>query len=339
MQALFRGHALGRVDRGVFGQFRRDMFKMLDKTLQRIRAAVEDQIFGELFLTSGDVSIRCDMRRINNGHIQAGLYAVIQHDRIQHRAGLRRQTKGKIRDAQRSQHTRQILLDKADSLHGLNRRVGEFGVACGQGEGKSIEDQRFRAQAMLGDSNLIDSSSHFQFACGSFCHTTLVNGQYDNSGIISFCQGKNLIGLGAASFEVGGIDETTPGGSLEGCFEYIQFGRVNHQWHVHAHLQFLDHFAHQRNFVRTLGYCSGYIQGMCAKGNLLACDLENCIVILLEQQALELLAPLGITTFPDQERRRILLHTNSGYGRRQAGSWLIRAGRMVTSAEFLDQKF
>ena len=104
------------------------------------------------------------MRRVDDRHIQPGLHAVIEHDRVQHRAGLRRKAKGQVADAQRGQHTGQVLLDQADAFDGLDGGVGEFGVAGGQGEGQGVEDQRIRAQAVVVDGDIVDAPGDFQFA-------------------------------------------------------------------------------------------------------------------------------------------------------------------------------
>ena len=92
---------------------------------------------------------------------------------------------------------------------------------------------------------------------------------------MGFGQGENLVGFAAAGFQMGGIDQAAPGSGLEGGLEHIQFGGVDHQRHIHAHLQFLDHLAHQLDFVGAFGDGGGNIQGMRAEGDLFAGDLED----------------------------------------------------------------
>ena len=141
---------------------------MFDVTLQRIRPAVEDQVFGQLVFLGRDLGIGCDLRRVDDGHIQAGLYAVIEHDRIQHRAGLRRQAEGQIAYAQRGHHAGRFCFDQPDAFDGLDGRIGKFGIAGGQREGQGIEDQVFRAQAVVVDGNIVNAFGNFQFACARF---------------------------------------------------------------------------------------------------------------------------------------------------------------------------
>ena len=58
-----------------------------DEALQRVRAAVEDQVVGQRALGRRDLGVGRDVVRVDDGQVQAGLDAVVQEDGVEHRAG------------------------------------------------------------------------------------------------------------------------------------------------------------------------------------------------------------------------------------------------------------
>ena len=203
------------------------------------------------------------------------------------------------------------MLDEADSLDGIHGGVDELRVASGQGKGQGIEYQRFGAQAVFLHGDFVDAPGYFQFTLGSLGHAAFVNGQTKHSGVVALGQGKDLIGFGAPGFQVGGVEQATAGGRLEGDLHHVRFGGVNHQRHIHAHFEFLDHLAHQLALVGTLRHSHGNVQGVRAPRNLGTRQLQDSVVIFGQQDLLELAAALGVAAFADQERGRIL---NEGHG-------------------------
>ena len=93
IQSLFGRHVFGRVNCGVFSRLRGDIIVVFDITLQGIGAAVEEQVFRHFFFFGVDVCIRGDMRRVDDGHVHAGLDAVVEHDRIEHGSCVLRESK------------------------------------------------------------------------------------------------------------------------------------------------------------------------------------------------------------------------------------------------------
>ena len=121
-QALFGGHAeqggLEVVCLGCFG--RAGVFKVLDQALEGICPAGKDQIFSQFALFGGDVGVGGDGSRVDDGHVQTGLHAVIEHDAVDGGAGRRGEAKGDVGHAQRGEHAGQSGLDDADALDGLD---------------------------------------------------------------------------------------------------------------------------------------------------------------------------------------------------------------------------
>ena len=328
VQALFGGHIHSQVGGRICRRGRRNVLKMLDESLECLRVLVEDQVFGEFFLRGRDVGIGSHLGRVDDGHIQPGLHAVIKHDRIKDRTGLRCKPKRQVRDAQRGEYAGQVLLDQADTGDGLHGGFRKLGVAGAEGEGQGVENQRLGTQAMLVDSDVVDPPGHFQLAVSFPGHALFVNRQDDDSGIMGFCQRKDPVRLEPTRFEMRRVDQAAPGGGFEGGFKHVQLGGIDHQRHFNAHLQFFDRLAHQFHFVGALGDGTGDVEGVRAKIDLLAGDFQDRVIVFLKQQALELLAALGIAALPDQQGRRVLAHGDGRDRGRQARGAQGRAGGM-----------
>ncbi len=140
VQALGDGHAFGGVGFGVFVGFGAAL-EIFDVALQGVGAAVENQVFGQLALFGGDFGVGFDVRGVDNRHIQPGFDTVVEHDRVQGRAGVGGQAKGQVRDAQRGQHAGQGFFNPPDAFDGFNGGFGKFRVAGGEGEGQVVEDE------------------------------------------------------------------------------------------------------------------------------------------------------------------------------------------------------
>ena len=93
---------------------------MLDELLQRVLAAIEDQIVGERALVLGDLGVRRDVGRVDDRQVEPGLDAVVQEDGVEHRAGRRAEAEGDVRDAEDGEDAGQLALDQPDALDRLD---------------------------------------------------------------------------------------------------------------------------------------------------------------------------------------------------------------------------
>jgi hypothetical protein len=57
-----------------------------DEELQRVLAAVEDQVVGQRALGLGDLAVRRDVVGVDHREVEPRLHAVVQEDRVEHRA-------------------------------------------------------------------------------------------------------------------------------------------------------------------------------------------------------------------------------------------------------------
>ncbi len=119
VNALLNRQALGWIGPLVFfGGY--GVFVELNKARQRIVATVEDQVLADLALLSRHIGIGRNMRRIDDGRVQAGFDRVIQKDRVERAPRVRRNAKAEVRDAKRGEAAGNMLLDRANALDCLN---------------------------------------------------------------------------------------------------------------------------------------------------------------------------------------------------------------------------
>ena len=107
VQRLLGLHARGRVGRlDLFLGLLALGLEVRDEALERVLAAVPDEVVGELALVVGDLAVRRDVVRVDHREVEAGLDAVVQEDRVEDRAGGLPDAEGDVRDAERGLHAR-----------------------------------------------------------------------------------------------------------------------------------------------------------------------------------------------------------------------------------------
>ena len=87
--------------------------------------AVEDQVLRRLPLVRGDLGHRDDLGGVEDGQVQPGLDAVVEHQRVQHVPDLGRQAEADVAHPEDGEHAGEALLDLADGLQGLHGRAAE----------------------------------------------------------------------------------------------------------------------------------------------------------------------------------------------------------------------
>ena len=99
VQRLLGLHAGGRV--GGLGRLLGLALEVGDEALERVLAAVEDEVVGELALVVGDLGVRRDVVRVDHREVEPGLHAVVQEDGVQDRAGRQADAEADVGDAER----------------------------------------------------------------------------------------------------------------------------------------------------------------------------------------------------------------------------------------------
>ena len=124
MERLLGLHALGRVGGrrpalvavGALG------LEVGDEALERVVAAVEHEVVGELALGLGDLGVRGDVVGVDHRQVEPGLDAVVQEHAVEHRAGRQADAEADVADAERGLDAGQLALDQPDALDRLAPR-------------------------------------------------------------------------------------------------------------------------------------------------------------------------------------------------------------------------
>ena len=130
----------------------------------RVVTPIPDQVFGKLALFLGYGSVTLHHFRVDDGHVQAGLDAVVKEDRIEHLASGRWQAEGDVGNAQNRLRVWQGLLDQTHPFDGLRRRTNVVHVARAGGENQRVEYQVFFRDAVLFCQQFVRTLGNFQLA-------------------------------------------------------------------------------------------------------------------------------------------------------------------------------
>ena len=97
----------------------------------------------------GVMSLRVDER-----HVETGLDAVMQEDRVERGARGRLEAERNVGNSQRRERARQLALDRGDAFDRFERRGEKLGFAGREREGQRVEDQRAGRKAVLARSTM-----------------------------------------------------------------------------------------------------------------------------------------------------------------------------------------
>ncbi len=86
MQCLLGLHALGRIRRARRALLLALGLEMIDEALERVLAAIEHEVVGELALALGDLAVGGDVVGVDHRQVEPRVDAVVQEHRVQHGA-------------------------------------------------------------------------------------------------------------------------------------------------------------------------------------------------------------------------------------------------------------
>ena len=254
------------------------------------------------------------MRRINDGHVEAGLHRVPQEDAVEDAARARSHAETDVADAQRSQHAGDALLDEAQALDGLDGAVTQFGLAGGQREGERVENEVFRAHAVVFAGDLRDALRDGQLAFAVVGHALFVDGHGEHAGAVFPGDRQDLVDALAPVLEIVAVDDGAARVLLQRGGGDAGLGGVDDQRGGHRQRQLLDQLLHLLQFVVALGQGDADVQHVGAALHLVDGDLHHAVVIVGQQQLLDLATAQAADALADHGGAGPLHHGRGGHG-------------------------
>ncbi len=311
---------------------------MTDEPRQRIGHAVEHELLGEPAGLRIDLAVGNDVRRVDDGRVQTCLHAVMQEHAVEDGAHVRREPERHVGHAEHREHTRQLAFDGADALDGLVRGVDPFRLAGRQRERKRVEHELIGRQAELITGEVVDASGDLELAIGRTRHALLIDRERDDARTVVAHQRQDGVAALAPVLEVDAVDDATPRVRLERRVDHVGVGAVDDQWRVDAHLQRFHDGAHLVGLVAAFGHRNAEVERMRAAFDLPACDAEDAVVVVGQQQPLDRARSLRVHALTDEQRRGLLVQLDGMHAAGEARCGVERlARRALHSTDVFDE--
>ncbi len=194
----------------------------LEQAVGGVGAAVQDHVLDQVAQLGVDVVVKRELTGVDDAHVHAGLYRVIEKHRM-HRlahALVAAEGEGQVRHAARHVHVRQLRLDAARRLDIGGGEVVMRLDAGGNREDVGIEDDVFGREADLLGEERVGALADGEFALGRLRLALLVEGHHHHGG--------------AVAPDLAGVIEERP-------LAFLQADRVHHRLALHAFEPRLDH--------------------------------------------------------------------------------------------------
>jgi hypothetical protein len=115
----------------------------------RVLATPPDEVSASFRSSFRDLGVALELLRVDDRHVEAGLHAVVEEDRVQHLAPGRRQAERHVGNAEDGLAARQLLLDEPDALDRLDAGADVVLVAGPDAEHERVEDDVLGVDAVL----------------------------------------------------------------------------------------------------------------------------------------------------------------------------------------------
>ena len=139
--------------------------------LGRILPSIQHDIFDRRAQPGIDFVVDFELARIDDGHVQSGLYCVVQEHRVERTANtvLAAERKRNITQPAGDQYTRALLLDLARGLNEVHAVIIVFRKARGDGKNIGVENNVLAGEANFlrqdAPGSLADRNPLFQAVC------------------------------------------------------------------------------------------------------------------------------------------------------------------------------
>ena len=318
------------------GGGRRLVAEMGGKGGHRVVAAIPDEVFRQLPLFLRNGGIAHHRFGVDDGHVEAGLDAVIQENRIQHFAPGGGQAKGDIGDSQNRLGLGQRLFDEPDALDGFGPGADIVGVAGADGKDQRVENQVFRRDAVFFGEQRGGTQGHFQLALagdGLRLLRVVVDAAHHQRRPVAAGQRRHRLKAGLAILQIDRVDD---GLALQPFQRQLNHGGVGGVDH-YGRLDFAGDQFQELRHIRCLvavGVLQADIQDMGAVAGLAAADFGGLFKGAVVNQAAEPAAAQHIGAFPDDGRAHLVVHQqrldagNAGFRRFHRAARRLAGGQL-----------
>ena len=199
-----------------------------------VGAAVKEDVFHApqqffvQFFVDGELS------RVDDAHVHAGIYRVIQKssvNRLAHRV-VAAKGKGHIADAAADQRVRQLPLNQAHRLEVGQGVLVMFLNARTHGENIGVENDVLRRKPHLLREQAIGAPADAEFARHAVRLPFLVKGHHNHRRAIAPRQPRLAHKFRFPFLQADGVDHALTLGALQSRFDHRPFGRVNDNGHA-----------------------------------------------------------------------------------------------------------
>ena len=294
---------LGRCPGGAVAEVRR-------KRRHGVLAPVPNQVLGQLTLFLGNAGVPLHHLGVHDGHVQAGLRAVIQEHRVKDLSAGSRQPEGDVGYPQDRLGRRQRLFDDSHALDGLRRRSHVVLVAGARREYQRVEDDVLFPHAILLGEQLVGTLGNFQLALpGDRLGLVgiVVDATDHERRAVASRQRHHALEPLLTILQVDGVDDGLALQSFQRLLYHRRVRRVDHDRRLDPPIKLIKEL-HDVGRLIPVRVLETHVQHMGAVPHLPSADLRRFLEPLTRYQPLEPATAQHVGAFADHRRPRVLVH-------------------------------
>jgi len=201
-----------------------------NKTLARIRAAVEHHVFDTLAQCGLQIVVHADHARVDDAHVHSRLDGVVEEhgvDGFAHRV-IAPEAETHVGHTARHLGAWQVLLDPARGLDEVHRVVVVLFDAGGNGEDVGVEDDVLGREIDLVDQNAVGALADLDLACVGVGLAFFVKGHHHRGRAVALDQPGLAFELFHALLHADRVDHRLALDALQTSLDDRPLGRIDH---------------------------------------------------------------------------------------------------------------
>ena len=246
---------------------------------------------------------------MHDRRVEAGLDGLVQKDRVERLAGRGIEPEGDVGQPEDGRDPRQLLLDPADRLEGLDPVAPALLHPGRQGQRQGIEDQVLCLEAIAGDGDVPDGPGGAHLPVGRACLTLLVDaGAHDGRAVLPG-QSQERVEARALTvpvLQVDGVEDAPAAEPVEGGAHDRTLGRVDHQGDAGLRGEAARHLRHVGHPVGT-GVVDAHVDDVGPLLDLVLRHGHAGVPVRAQHGLPEALRAVGVGALTDHQEARVLV--------------------------------